>query len=267
MNDKNLDALEKTLNWFMDNKNANSWTISEMQWEKWNDNKFYDIYVEGFKDGSLVTGRGSDLDPVTATMKSIHEFVERLTCIENCIETNGVATHYNRMCAEKLAKSELIERHLIGSHISMGIPFRKINYKHNFLDQISNVCNVDFFESWECDGVTSYIVRGKLLNRNGYIYNTGTNLDENLELQFLRKFYALSECDFDAENEIQKNCLTSSEYGFSDLFDKNAEKSCFEKLNITTRELRSIYQFPFYTIRAESKEAISLKTLIRHFVG
>lgn len=267
MNDESLDSLEKSLYWFMNNKDVNSWAISEMQWEKWNDNKFYDIYVEGFMDGELVTGRGSDLEPITATMKSIHEFIERLTCLENRVETNGVATHYDRACAEKFAINELIERHLIGSHLAMGIPFKKIKYRNKFLDQISNVCVVDIFESWECSGITSYIARGKLLNRYGYVYNTGISLDENLELQFLRKFYALSECDFDAQNEIQKKCLSSRDYGFSELFKDKSEKSCFEKLKITTSELRSKYQFPFYTIKAESRNAISLKSLKRHFVG
>lgn len=267
MNSPIDNSYHKHLRWFLENKDLHSWTISEMLWEKWNNKKFHDVYVEGLIEETTVFGRGSDVDPMIAVMKSIHEFIERVTCLENKISTNGVGTHYIKECAENFAINELIERHVVGVHFENKIPFEKIKYSSKFLNKVMDKCDIGIYRSWNQNGLCAYIIRGEVKGRGGYVYNTGTVLDESLELQFLRKFYALSESNFDTDNEVQRKCLSEEMYGFVELFNSKSKHSFFQHVEVTTIELKSNYKFPFYTIKAESKDVSEFSSLKNFIIG
>lgn len=254
-------------NWILKNKSELQIKIQNLDWNEWPDKPFFDVAVESLDRNIKTEGRGSDVSPITATLKATSEYIERTICVEHKISSNGVATQISKDLAEENAKNELLERHLVLMHIRENYPFKKINYNTTYLKKISEICDVNVFSTGTCNDVTAYIIRGKLKLGSGYVYITGTSLDRNLEIQFLRKFYSLKEYGFITDNEIQLNCLRDPTFGFNSLFESDNEKKFSQYVEINYEILKSKVSTPFITIRAWGNDIEKLDDSKIHFIG
>jgi len=236
-------------------------------WETWRDKPFYDISTYGLGENIKVFGRGSDQSPIVATLKSFCEYLERLTCLNLKISSSGTAVHFDKMEAIANASRELIERHIILFHINENIPFNQVSYTPRFLEKYKDELDCSFYSTGSCNGSFVYIIRGKLKKRNGVIYITGSKLDLNLEIQFLRKFVSLYELGFDAENLIQKNCLEDEAFEFKNLFNQRKEIRVNECLNLKTEVTNCLDLDKVFFARATSEKAICITSSGFHFIG
>ena len=200
-------------------------------------------------------------------MKSFCEYLERLTCLNLNISSSGTAVHFDRVESAANASRELIERHMILFHIKENIPFNQVSYTPLFLDKYKTEIDCSFYSTGYCNEALVYIIRGKLKKRKGLIYITGSYLDFNLEIQFLRKFVSLLELGFDAENSIQKNCLDNTEFEFRNLFNQKKEINVKESLEIKTEVSNCLNLDRVFFARAISDQAICITTNDFHFIG
>lgn len=251
----------------MDNAKWLNILIESYDWEIWCDKPFYDIGVFNKNQGQLIKGRGSDKSPLVATLKAFCEFIERFNCSKRSISSNGTAAHFNEDNAIQNATKELIERHMILYHIQKNQPFTKLEYKAKYLAKVADDVNLEFFSTYNCNGIRAYIIRGKLIKRRGFVYIVGTSLDQDLEIQFLRKYVSLLEHDFEAENTIQDNCLNNNDYAFDFLFSGLTSDNVSCSLTINTETTQDSFTGRVYFARALSEEALSITSTSLHFIG
>lgn len=253
--------------WIMANLTLFDINVESNTWESWENKPFYDISVQSNNSRILTTGRGSDRNSIIATLKSFCEYVERYTCVESKIPSSGTAAHFLEDNARLNAINELIERHLVLYHLKNNLPFMEISYHPVYLMRYSNDVLCTCFSTISCNGVTAFVIRGKLRKRNGYVYITGTRLDEELEIQFLRKLVSLLEHGFEAGNAIQDNCLNNSIYSFNEYFSNKNTNNKELFLSVATERVRCERFERICVFKAFSKDALLLTDFDFHFIG
>lgn len=119
-----------------------------MNWTEKYDVPLYDFEVSCNYKSSKIFGRGVDENKDVALEKASSELVEKIICLENGIDSVGLAASVV-VEAKAHAQNEALERYYLKSHLDRKIGFEDIKSDiaptfYNFLDRVN--CEVQFYK-------------------------------------------------------------------------------------------------------------------------